>query len=101
MAAAVVVAGRPVDLERTEFTRTKGDKAGEVVESLRFRLSHPATSMGFPIACEARGEELIKQIEQKAASGDYAEFVAQVYTVRTTKEDGKDWAKLDVRAVIQ
>jgi len=101
MAAAVVVAGRPVDLERTQFTRTKGDKAGEVVESLRFRLMHPATAMGFPVQCEARGEDLIAQIEAKAHAGEYSELVAQIYTVRTTKEDGKDWAKLDIRAVIQ
>lgn len=99
MSAAVVV-GRPVDLEQRTFQLKSGPRAGEMVESLSFRLAHASTALGYPTRFEVVGEPMRSEVERAHAAGEMLECVVDLVPIRSQSEDGRDWVKGNVRAVI-
>lgn len=98
-AGTVVLSGTPRDLVKSSFTRTKGDKAGEVVDTLGFKMDHPGTALGWPVKCETQNTQVMEAVERAASEGLRVEVIAQLYVIR--KEDPKDdWVKAQVKAVL-
>lgn len=94
-----IVYGRPSDLEEQEFQ----NQAGETVHSLSFKLKHPALSLGWPVLCEARDDELKNIIRGAHETGDYIHLIAVPRSFRKDGDEGqkRDWVKFSCRAFLE
>lgn len=103
MARALVLVGRPVDLEDGEFEFQNGDRKGEKQATLTFALMHPALAVTGAVQCDAWDEDVRKKVHAAHEAGESIQVVAIPkafqYADKRTGEPAT-FIKMNVRAVL-